>query len=171
MPLSERSGRKNKLTGQVGEYLVAAELARRGLIATTFTGNVPHYDIVASDAEGHHVSVQVKTSNSSSWQFGIDKFCQIRFRGNRELIEASLPPPVRRLVVVLVKLGGDGIADRFFVCSWVQLRDVAIRSHAKWLKAHGGRRPVNPKSLHTAVDLARLERFEDRWDTIPRHLR
>jgi hypothetical protein len=27
----------------VGEYLVAAEVCRRGLIATTFTGNVPHY--------------------------------------------------------------------------------------------------------------------------------
>ena len=42
------TGRSNKLVGQTGEYLVAAELSRRGLIATTFTGNVPHYDIIAS---------------------------------------------------------------------------------------------------------------------------
>ena len=34
-------GRHNKLVGQTGEYLVAAELSRRGYIATTFTGNVP----------------------------------------------------------------------------------------------------------------------------------
>ena len=39
------TGRSNKLVGQTGEYLVTAELSRRGLIATTFTGNVPHYDI------------------------------------------------------------------------------------------------------------------------------
>lgn len=56
------TGRSNKLVAQTGEYLVAAELSRRGLIATTFTGNVPHYDISASDEEGHHVSVQVKAS-------------------------------------------------------------------------------------------------------------
>ena len=42
------TGRNNKLVGQTGEYLVAAELSRRGLIATTFTGNVPYYDIIAS---------------------------------------------------------------------------------------------------------------------------
>jgi hypothetical protein len=41
------TGRSNYLTKQTGEYLVAAELSRRGFIATTFTGNVPHYDIVA----------------------------------------------------------------------------------------------------------------------------
>lgn len=46
------TGRSNKLVGQTGEYLVAAELSRRGFIATTFTGNVPHYDIIASDETG-----------------------------------------------------------------------------------------------------------------------
>jgi len=34
------TGRSNYLTKQAGEYLVAAELSRRGFIATTFTGNV-----------------------------------------------------------------------------------------------------------------------------------
>ncbi len=42
------TGHSNKLVGQTGECLVAAELGRRGLIATTFTGNVPRYDIIAS---------------------------------------------------------------------------------------------------------------------------
>jgi hypothetical protein len=46
------TGRSNKLVGQTGEYLVAAELSRRGLIATTFTGNVPDYDIIASEKWG-----------------------------------------------------------------------------------------------------------------------
>jgi hypothetical protein len=44
--------RSNHLTKQTGEYLVAAELSRRGYIATTFTGNVPDYDIVAVDDQG-----------------------------------------------------------------------------------------------------------------------
>ena len=46
------TGRSTKLVGQAGEYLVASELSRRGLIATIFTGNVPHYDIIASDEKG-----------------------------------------------------------------------------------------------------------------------
>lgn len=54
------TGLSNKLVGQSGEYLVAMELSRRGLIATTFTGNVPHYDIIASDITGRHFTVQVK---------------------------------------------------------------------------------------------------------------
>ncbi len=41
------TGRSNYLTKQAGEYLVAAELSRRGYIATTFTGNLPDYDIIA----------------------------------------------------------------------------------------------------------------------------
>src|SRR5690606_37713034 len=73
-----RKGFSNKLVGQTGEYLVAAELSRRGLIATTFTGNVPHYDIIASHEIGRHVSVQVKASRGPSWHFGsITQYCDI----------------------------------------------------------------------------------------------
>jgi len=35
------SGLTNKLTGQIGEYLVCAKLGKLGLIATPFAGNVP----------------------------------------------------------------------------------------------------------------------------------
>lgn len=171
MPKTKRSGRKNKLTGQLGEYLVAAELARNGLIATTFTGNVPHYDIVASDAEGRHVSVQVKTSNSSTWQFSIDRFCKVHFHGEKQRLGEPLPVPVKRLVVVLVSLGVDRTTDSFFVCSWIRLRAALVRGHAKWLKAHGGRRPKNPQSLHTALDASQVQRYQNRWDTIARSLR
>ena len=66
------TGRGNKIVGQAGEYLVAAELSRRGLIATTFTGNVPHYDIIASDESGKHVSVQVKDKSANSRRANIN---------------------------------------------------------------------------------------------------
>jgi hypothetical protein len=49
------TGCSTQITKQVGEYLVAAEICRRGFIATTFTGNVPHYDI-ASDERGGHLA-------------------------------------------------------------------------------------------------------------------
>jgi len=34
------TGRSMQLTKQVGEYLASAELCRRGLISTTFTGHL-----------------------------------------------------------------------------------------------------------------------------------
>jgi hypothetical protein len=52
-----KTGRGKYLTKQAGEYLIAAELSRRGYIATTFTGNVPDYDIIAVDDCGGHVVV------------------------------------------------------------------------------------------------------------------
>lgn len=83
------NGRKNKLVGQTGEYLLPAELSRRGLIATTFSGNVPHYDIVASSEIGNHISIQVKTIQGKNWQFGrIDKYVNIRFDWEKQIVGA-----------------------------------------------------------------------------------
>ena len=109
------TGRSNKLVGQTGEYLVAAELSRRGLIATTFTGNVPDFDIIASDEQGKHVSVQVKASSGSSWQFGdIRKFFEIRFKGKHQIVGRRKECPVRRLVVVFVAIGQSGRTGTIF---------------------------------------------------------
>ena len=121
------TGLSNKLAGQTGEYLVAAELSRQGLIATTFTGNVPHYDIIASDATGRHVSVQVKASRGGSWQFGdLRHYCDVTFKGKRQVVGKPKTCPVRRLVVVFVSITKDR-NDRFYVLTWQRLRDLLIR--------------------------------------------
>ena len=103
------TGRHNKLVGQAGEYLVASELSRRGLIATTFTGNVPHYDIIASNEEGRHLSIQVKTISGSSWQFArIDHYVEIRFEDRVQIVGKIHPSPVENLIYVFVKLAEYG---------------------------------------------------------------
>ena len=61
------NGRNNKLAGQVGEYLVCAELGRRGYIATSFTGNVPEFDLIVANEELKTIPLQVKTSRSDNW--------------------------------------------------------------------------------------------------------
>ena len=55
-------GRDNRLAGQIGEYLVCAELGKRGLIATPFSGNVPAFDVLAADDLCRTVPIQVKAS-------------------------------------------------------------------------------------------------------------
>src|SRR5580700_452832 len=61
------TGRNNKLTAQIGEYLVCAELGKRNLIATPFAGNVPAFDVLATDEFCHTVPIQVKTSSGHKW--------------------------------------------------------------------------------------------------------
>ena len=165
------SGRSNKLVGQTGEYLVAAELSRRGLIATTFTGNVPHYDIIASDESGRHVSVQVKAIRKGAWQFSnVTQFFDITFDENRQIIGSKKPCPVQRLVMVFVEIGDYG-TDRFYICTWKQLQNVLLKHHRKALKRHNGVRPRNPQSLHSAVKAEDLQPYADRWEIVRNNLK
>ena len=165
------TGRSNKLVGQTGEYLVAAELSRRGLIATTFTGNVPHYDIIASDETGRHVSVQVKAGRGASWQFSnISHFCNITFDGKRQIIGEPMACPVRRLVVILVQIEEDG-NDRFYILTWERLRDLLIKNHKAFLQRHDGVRPKRWDSLHAGILEEALQPYLDKWDTVEKNLR
>ena len=72
------TGRQVQLTKQVGEYLIAAELSRRGLLTATFAGHVPDYDIVATGGRGQTALVQVKAIAGPSWQFDIRTFADVR---------------------------------------------------------------------------------------------
>lgn len=165
------TGRSNKLVGQTGEYLIAAELSRRGLVATTFTGNVPHYDIIASDESGRHVSIQVKASRGSSWQFGnITDYCEVTFNGKRQVVSHAKPCPVRRLVVAFVKVAEDG-NDSFYILPWDRLRDLLVDHHKLFLARHDGVRPKKWNSLHCAIDEGTLRRYRDKWDTVEKNLK
>jgi hypothetical protein len=157
--------------GQAGEYLVAAELSRRGLIATTFTGNVPHYDIIASDEKGRHVSVQVKTIRGGSWQFSdIRQFCDITFQGKRQVVGRAKQCPVRDLICVLVILNVYG-EDKFFICPWIKLRTKIIQGHKGYLAKHNGIRPKRWDSFHTAISEETLSIFKDKWEYVEENLR
>ena len=154
-----------QLTKQVGEYLVAAELCRRGLIATTFTGNVPHYDIVASSETGQHVAIQVKAIRRGSWQLNIGHFAIVRFQGKRQSLRARSKPPVSDLICVLVVLQDDE-PDRYFILDWRDLQKTLVAAHRAWLATHGGVRPRTPESLHTALRIQQIAEYEDNWDLI-----
>jgi hypothetical protein len=165
------TGRSNKLVGQTGEYLVAAELSRRGLIATTFTGNVPYYDIIASDETGRHVSVQVKTGRGTSWQFSdIRQFCDITFDGKRQVVGKPKACPVQRLIVTFVKIEEDR-QDRFYILTWESLRDLLVKEHRAYLERHDGIRPQRWDSFHSAIAEKMLYPYRDKWDTIEKNLR
>lgn len=160
------NGRRTKLTGAVGEFLVAAELCRRNLMATPFSGDVPHYDIIASGPRGGHLVVQVKTINGPNWQFNIRQFLDVRLEGQRQVLGEPKSEPYPDLRCVLVVLGSGGNRDRFFILTWLDLRDVIVAGYRQYLGRHDGVRPRAPKSFHVSLSVEEVEPFEGRWQTL-----
>ena len=56
-----KKGHSNKLAGQIGEFLVCADLGKRANIATSLTGNVPEFDLIVCNEQLKTIPVQVKT--------------------------------------------------------------------------------------------------------------
>lgn len=160
------TGRSLQLTKQVGEYLVAAELCRRGLIATTFTGNVPDYDIVAISDEGKRVLVQVKAIRGGSWQFSNARvFLRIEQKGKRQIPGRLTTPRYPDLICVFVLLDSYG-KDGFFVIKWVDFQKLVAKHYRANLKRLGGVRPRRHDSYHAGIKYDDLADFEGRWDII-----
>jgi len=84
-----------------------------------------------------------------------------------------LDEPDPGLVCVFVKIAppASRSADRFFVLPWRELGRIVIAGHSKYLAKHGGVRPRSPKSLHTAVYLRALAKWENQWQVLTQRVR
>jgi len=164
------SGRGMMLTKQIGEYLVACELARRGLVVATFSGNVPDFDIIAINAKGEAFPVQVKAIRGGSWQFSVDKFVEIKFDIKfdriKQIVGELKPQSIANLVCVFVIAGEKYGDDQFFVLEWKKVQEIAVNSYKSWLELHGNVRPKKHDSLHCAIRKSDLEQYQDNWSVI-----
>lgn len=158
--------RSNQLIKQVGEYLVASELARRGLLVATFSGNVPDFDIIATDQKGASCPIQVKTVKGGSWQFTIDRYAEITFNGNKQILGQKKSLPIQDLIYVFVACSETYGGDQFYILEAAQVQEILIRNYARWLDLHGGIRPKNPVSLHCAINVDDLSTYQDNWSLI-----
>lgn len=160
------TGRSIQLIKQIGEYLVASELARRGLLVATFSGNVPDFDIIATDLKGSSCPIQVKTIKGGAWQFSIDKFAEISFDDKKQVIGKMKLLPIQDLICVFVLISDKYGNDQFYIIEWSKFQKLIIESHEKWLNSHGGIRPKKYDSLHCAIDEKFLKPYKDNWDLI-----
>ncbi len=159
-----RSGLSNKVVGQAGEFAVCSQLGKLGLIATPFAGNVPEFDVLAVDENLNCVPIQVKTSSGKTWITGdLSKYCDLTRDGDVMTLGDVKPPRYPDLIRVYVTLGKAGKPDRFFILTEKEFYQAAVESFKAWFAGHGGVRPRNPNSLHSAVDISVLEPHEDRW--------
>ena len=160
---------KTQLAGQIGESLVVAELGRRGIVATSFAGNVPDIDLLAYK-DGSSIHLQIKSVRTGSISFDAKRFLLIDFDGDRQIVREPDPDIDGDLIYVFVSIGNAAGEDRFFILEQRQIQQMVNGNHVAWLGKHGGIRPKNPQSTHTAVHLAQLADFEGNWALIERHL-
>jgi hypothetical protein len=165
MPM--RAGLSNKVVGQTGEFAVCAELGKRGMIACPFAGNVPGFDVLAVDEHLNCIPIQVKTSKGRTWITGdLLNYVTVERNGKQMILGQATKPHFPNLIRVYVSLGQPGERNRYFVLTESDFYKVAVDSFREWFEKHGGIRPRNPDSRHTAVDISILEPFEDKWDLV-----
>jgi hypothetical protein len=159
------SGRKNQLTKQIGEYLVAAELCRRGLIATTFTGNVPDFDIIAINESFETIPIQVKTIRHLDWQLDAKKFINIGIDNGVQRVIDKISLSNTDLICIFVRLISQG-SDEFYIFRLGDLQEIIFDNYSQRLEKIKGKRPRNENSTHISVNQKLLERFRDNWNLI-----
>lgn len=161
-----KSGRDKQLTKQVGEYLAAAELSRLGFIATTFTGNVPDFDILAINSKFETIPIQVKAVKEGDWQFkdASSKFLDILISDkNVQTLKSMKALKDPELICVYVKLDSYG-KDQFYIFKLKELQKIIFDRYKKHLEAKKGVRPRNPQSKHVNVTTDDLSNYEDNWE-------
>ena len=140
------------LSGVAGEYFVAAELSRRGYVATLTLRSTRGIDILASNADStRSVGIQVKTS----------QFPKPAWLASKKVEDVEL---AENLFFVFVGLNGLSEPSYFVVP-----RDVVAKyvreNHATYLSQP--KRDGKPRKDTTMREFQDIEgQYRDRWDLL-----
>jgi len=111
----------NILGGVSGEYFVAAELSKRGYIASITLRNTRGIDILCSNQHAtKQISIQVKTTKESNRVWILDKKSEEFYSSNHFYVFVSLNQK-------------ENCPDFFIVPSKIVAKTVK-KSHQKWLR-------------------------------------
>ena len=150
--------------------MVVAELGRLGIVATTFSGNVPDIDILAYK-DGKSVAIQVKANRQGNISVDGKRYLDIQFDGDTQTVIGKSKSIDRDLIFVWVSIGEEAGGDRYFVCDHGFLQDRICDNYTRFLKKHSGVRPRNPKTTHCACSERDFEGKENNWSLVIEALR
>lgn len=149
--MSQSSPLSTILSGVAGEYFVAAELSRRGYVASLTLRNTKGIDILASNVDAtKSVGIQVKTHQGSGREWLLTK------KAEESLAE--------NLFYVFVRLNGLG-EPAYYVVPRQEAAEYVRENHRRWLSTpgRGGRAHVdNPMRKFADPE----DRYLDRWDLL-----
>ena len=153
---------------QIGEYLACAELARQRLFATSFTGNVPEYDLLVCNDKMNSVAVQVKACTTDSWPSTATDWMEIEIdeKKRRQKYLHKRKISNKDLIYILVAVGKRYGEDRFLICRKSDVQEACILSYKRYMDPKKWVRPRNYKSLDNRYHLADLAHFENNWALI-----
>ncbi|MDL2344110.1 hypothetical protein QOL99_08090 [Deinococcus sp. MIMF12] len=172
------SGLSNKLTGQIGEFLVCAELGRQlDLVATPFAGNVPIFDLLVADEGCRSIPVQVKAARGLQWPTRADAWLHLEVVGERQVDHGDRVLEHPGLIYVYVAIASKtpdttGARDRFFILTQQDVQNIigpAYRAYMDGRKTPW-HRPRNPASFDARLDATQLQPYENNWQLVRRQL-
>jgi len=150
--MPQRSRLSTTLCGVAGEYFVAAELSRRGYVASLTLRNTRGIDVLVSDADAtKSVGVQVKTSQGrrATWMVNA---------------KVETEDVAENLFFVFVTLN-DLAAPEYYVVPKRVVGEYIRDSHQSWLKTPGrGGRPHVDTPMRKFADPD--GQYKDRWDLL-----
>jgi hypothetical protein len=131
--------------------LVAAELSRRGYVASLTLGNTPGIDILASDARAEKtVGIQVKTNQGSGTSWMLSK--------------KDEEPRGHNLFYVFVNLNRLDRPEFYVVPRETVARQIR-ENHKRWLRTPGrGGRPHRDTTIRRFTDPEK--KYRDRWELL-----
>ncbi len=142
----------NGMTGVAGEYAVAMELSKRGIIATVTLRNTKGIDILASNDDGSKtVSIQVKTSknNAKKWI----------------LSEKSETQVSDTFFYVFVNIDLDGTDISFHIVPSRIVASFISKNHKDWISSPGKNgQDRNDSSIRIFLD--KESEYLNRWDLL-----
>lgn len=142
-----------QLSGVAGQYLVAAELTRRGHVATITLRQTQGIDVLASNADGsRQAAIQVKCDQRSGPGWVL----------NAKADHLKSP----RLFYIFVRLYGGHQPPAYFIVPSRIVADYLTRAHRKWLETpgRGGRAHKDNPVRRFTND--RAAKYADRWDVL-----
>ena len=142
----------SQLAGVAGEYFVAAELSRRGFIASITMRNSPGIDILATDMRAKRtVTIQCKTSRSSTKGWILS-----------DKAEGFTP---KNHFYVFVRLGAATDRPTYHVVPAKIVAKYVTSRHQAWLK---GKKPNGGQRKDSAMRKFRDEenKYLGKWDLL-----
>ena len=141
---------------------MCAKLAKLGVLATPFAGNIPEFDIVAIDAEGRAVQIQVKAASKDGWFYEYDKYVRtIETLEGQHTVEAADPLSGPDIIFVCVLLDLNGQTDRFFVLKHADLQRQIVAGLTAWMaKGH------NSVGSQWRYHLDDIKDYEEQWGAV-----
>ncbi len=141
------------LAGVAGEYFVAAELSRRGFIASISLRNTRGVDVLATDEKAkRQVTLQCKTTRSKHNSWIISDKCEKDFSDKHFYIFVSLGKPLER--------------PRFFIVPSKDVAKFSAARHNKWISSpkRDGITPRKTNSMRIFED--KEGRYLEKWELL-----